>query len=339
MITNFLNKENVKILWDVISDEDIIKNQSGEFKENIFNLFTSNIKGFYDVESKKATNLVELNKKYIMLVLNHSNKVIKNSISTEIKKIKISNETPNNVNELITYEEIQNDRRSQFDKDLNKRQEEFTNSMSLPVPPVPKFTDSLDDGPISEMEKAIQEITAQRNYDVEQINRNNNSLIANSNVDNWLKPQETSVKTDKLSQPIQNNNGNNNGNNNSIINNNGNKLKYIKIDNSDVDNSIYQNQVIDLGNKEQESPKKNVTWGKNEVYRKNEANGIKLEMEEIEKDNDNDNDNDNNIFKLFKKIPSKQETTEEKISVLQQDVKNLNSKLDMILELLKNNNK
>jgi sulfur relay (sulfurtransferase) DsrC/TusE family protein len=325
MITNFLNKDNVKILWDVISDEDIIKNQSGEFKENIFNLFTSNIKGFYDVESKKATNLVELNKKYIMLVLNHSNKVIKNSMSTEIKKIKISNETPNNVNELITYEEIQNDKRSQFDKDLNKRQEEFTNSMSLPVPPVPKFTDSLDDGPISEMEKAIQEITAKRNYDVEQINRNNNNLIANSNVDNWLKSQETSVKTDKFVQPIQNNNGN--------------KLKYIKIDNSELDNSIYQNQVIDLGNKEQESPKKNVTWGKNEFYNKNEANGIKLEMEEIEKDNDNDNDNDNNIFKLFKKIPSKQETTEEKISVLQQDVKNLNNKIDMIFELLKNNNK
>jgi hypothetical protein len=253
-----------------------------------------------------------------MLVLNHSNKVIKNSMSTEIKKIKISNETPNNVNELITYEEIQNDRRSQFDKDLNKRQEEFTSAMSLPVPPVPKFTDSLDDGPISEMEKAIQEITAQRNYDVEQINRNNNNnLIENSSVDNWLKPQETSVKTDKFVQPIQNNN-------------NGNRLKYIKIENSDIDNTIYQNQVIDLGNKEQESPKKNVTWGKNEFYNKNEANEIKLEMEEIEKDNDNDND----IFKLFKKIPNKQETTEEKISLLQQDIKNLNSKLDNILDLL-----
>ena len=231
MVTNFLNKDNVKILWDVISDEDIIKNQSGEFKENIFNLFTSNIKGFYDVESKKATNLVELNKKYIMLVLNHSNKVIKNSMSTEIKKIKISNETPNNVNELITYEEIQNDKRSQFDKDLNKRQEEFTSSMSLPVPPVPKFTDSLDDGPISEMEKAIQEITAQRNYDVEQINKNNNNLIANSNIDNWLKPQETSVKNDKLSQPIKNNNGNNNGNNNDDNNNNNYNNNHNNVDN------------------------------------------------------------------------------------------------------------
>lgn len=336
MTTNFLNKDNVKILWDVISDEDIIKNQSIDFKESIFNLFTSNIKGFYNVESKKSTSLVELNKKYILLILNHANKIIQNIISTENKKIKISDETPHNVNELITYEEIQNDRRSQFEKDFNKRQEEFTNAMTLPVPPVPKFSDKLEDGPISEMEKAIQEITAQRNYDVEQINRNNNNSITNSNVDNWLKSQETSLKSDKLTNHIQNTNNTNN--------NTGNKLKYIKIENNDLDNNIYQNQIIDLGNKEYESPKKNVTWGVNEIYDKNEANeaneanGIKLEMEEIEKDNTNDND----IFKLFKRIPKKQDeqmiqTNEDKILTLQQDVKNLNNKLDFIIELLKNN--
>ena len=324
MTTNFLNKDNVKILWDVISDEDIIKNQPLEFQENMLSLFTSNIKGFYNLESKNSLSLVDLNKKYILLVLNNANKVIKNNLPTitpEYKKIKILDEIPKNPNSLITYEEIQNDRRSQFDNDLNKRQEEFTNSMTLPVPPVPKFNDGLTDEPISEMEKAIQEITAQRNYDVEQINKNNNISITNSNVDNWLKPQETSLKNDKLLQNTTNNPTNN-------------RLKYIKIEGSDIDNGIYQNQVIDLGKKEKEEiPRRNVTWGTNEIYTKNEANEIKLEMEEIEKDNNNDN---NDIFKLFKKLPNKQETTEDKISILQQDVKNLNNKLDMILDLLKN---
>ena len=130
---------------------------------------------------------------------------------------------------MITYEEIQNDKRSQFDKDLNKRQEEFTNAMSLPVPPVPKFSDKLDDGPINEMEKAIQEITAQRNYDVEQINRNNNNSITTSNADNWLKPQETSLKSDKMIQQPQINNSNNS--------NNSNRIKYIKIENTDIENN------------------------------------------------------------------------------------------------------
>ena len=331
--TNFLNNENVKVLWDVVIDEDIIKRQSREFHENILKLFRSNLKGFYDVESQKTTNLVDMNKKYILLILNYANKQIAQNVKPEYRKIKILDELPQKkVNELITYEEIQNDKRSQFDKDLSRRQEEFTNAMSLQVPPVPKFSDNLEDGPISEIEKAIKELTSQRNYDVEQINKSNNNNL-NSNTDNWLKPQETSVKNDKITpqQPIQN--GNINGNNS--------RLKYIKVDNENV-----ENQVISLDREKQLSPKKNVTWDlkpynyssdvKDELL--NEvSNEVRLTMEEII--NDNDNDEDANIFKLLKKVQTvKSETNEDKIAVLQTEVKTLNSKLDLILELLKNKN-
>jgi len=335
--TNFLNNENVKVLWDVVIDEDIIKRQSREFHENILKLFRNNLKGFYDVESQKTTNLVDMNKKYILLILNYANKQIAQNVKPEYRKIKILDELPQKkVNELITYEEIQNDKRSQFDKDLNRRQEEFSNSMALPVPPVPKFSDNLEDGPINEIEKAIKELTSQRNYDVEQINRSNNNSLS-SNVDNWLKPQETSVKNDKLSpQPLQN--GNINGN----INGNNSRLKYIKTDNENV-----ENQVISLDREKQMSPKKNVTWDLkpynyssdvkyellNEV-----SNEVRLTMEEIVNDNDNVNEEDANIFKLLKKVPTLKDTNEDKISVLQAEVKTLNSKLDLILELLKNKN-
>ena len=334
-IINFLHNDNIKILWDVIIDEDIIKKHPKEFQENIFHLFINNIKGFYEVENKNRTSLVDMNKNYILLILNHANKSIQKMGMTEYKKIKILDEEPKNGNELITYEEIQNDKRSQFDKDLNKRQEEFSSAMTLPVPPVPKFTDSLDDGPISEMEKAIKEITAQRNYDVEQINKNNNNSITTSNVDNWLKPQETSVKTDKIMQQLHTNN---------ITNNNTNRIKHIKIENTDIETNYQnQNQIINLDKREQYSPKKNVTWGKNEVWNKNESNEIKLVIEEIE-EIEKKEDTSDNIFKLFKKVPlpilEKKENNrinEDKITILQQDVKNLNNKLDIILELLKNN--
>ena len=197
------------------------------------------------------------------------------------------------------------------------------------MPPVPKFTDNLEDGPITEIEKAIKELTSQRNYDVEQINKSNNTNLS-SNTDNWLKPQETSVKNDKFTpqQPIQN----------------GNRLKYIKTDNENV-----ENQVISLDREKQISPKKNVTWdlkpynfneGKDEV--KDELlNEIKLTMEEVLNESDNDNE-DANIFKLLKKVKSettvKNVTNEDKIALLQTEVKTLNSKLDLILELLKNKN-
>ena len=332
-VTFFLNNENVKVLWDVIIDEDIIKRQSREFHENILKLFRNNLKGFYDVESQKTTNLVDMNKKYILLILNHANKQIKQNVKSEYRKIKILDELPQKkVNELITYEEIHNDKRSQFDKDLNRRQEEFTNSMALPVPPVPKFTDNLEDGPITEIEKAIKELTSQRNYDVEQINKSNNTNLS-SNTDNWLKPQETSLKNDKI-QPIQNGNIN------------GSRLKYIKVDDTNI-----ENQVISLDREKQMSPKKNVTWdlkpynfneGKDDIL--NEvSNEVRLTMEEIDDDNDNVNEEDANIFKLLKKVPVKNATNvksenDNKIAVLQTEVKTLNSKLDLILELLKNKN-
>jgi hypothetical protein len=335
-ITHFLHNDNLKILWDVIVDEDIIKRQPREFQENIFHLFINNTKGFFEVESKNLASLVDMNKKYILLILNHANKSVQKTEKmekmekTEYKKIKIFDEIPKNGNNLITYEEIQNDRRSQFDKDLNKRQEEFTNAMTLPVPPVPKFNDNLDDGPISEMEKAIKEITAQRNYDVEQINRSNNTNL-NNGVDNWLKSQETSVKNDKIVQPIQDNN---------VFN--GNKIKHIKIDNNDIyDNN--QNYIVNLDKKEfDNSPKKNVSWGKNEIFVKNERNEIKLELEEITKSDDNNDNHD--IFKLFKRIPEvkqdiqkekNKQSNEDKIAFLQNEVEKLNNKLDTILELLK----
>jgi hypothetical protein len=329
--TNFLNNENVKVLWDVVIDEDIIKRQSREFHENILKLFRSNLKGFYDVESQKTTNLVDMNKKYILLILNHANKQIKQNVNPEYRKIKILDELPQKkVNELITYEEIHNDKRSQFDKDLTKRQEEFTNAMALPVPPVPKFSDNLEDGPISEIEKAIKELTSQRNYDVEQINKSNNNSLS-SNTDNWLKPQETSVKNDKLSPQPQNiQNGNINGNNS--------RLKYLKIDNENI-----ENQVISLDREKQISPKKNVTWDLKPYNYSTEIkdellNEVKLTMEEISENETDNNEEDANIFKLLKKVPLVKDTNDNKISVLQAEVKTLNSKLDLILELLKNKN-
>ena len=349
-VTYFLNNENVKVLWDVVIDEDIIKRQSREFQENILNLFRSNLKGFYDVECKKTTNLVDMNKKYILLILNHANKQIAQiaqiaqNVKPEYKKIKILDELPQKkVNELITYEEIQNDKRSQFEKDLNRRQEEFTNAMALPVPPVPKFTDNLEEGPISEIEKAIKELTSQRNYDVEQISKNNNTNL-NSNTDNWLKSQETSVKNDKMNPQLSNiKNGNTNVNNSINVNNS--RLKYLKFDN-DLEN---ENQIISLEKEKQMSPKKNVTWDLTNEVRENE---VMLKMEEIVEE-----DSDANIFKLLKKVPTLEttvkdttvkdttvkdttvkDTNDNKIAILQNEVKSLNNKLDLILELLKNKN-
>jgi hypothetical protein len=304
-IQNFLKKENVDTLWDVIIDEDIFKFLPREIQGKIYQVFFDNIKGFFEVEKLNTNKLMDMNKKYILLILAHIRKNYPNQIHN---KIKIYDEPP--VKESITYEEIQNEKKNQFEKDLQKRQEDFTNAMALPVPEVPEFSDKFKDSPISEMDKMIKEITAKRNYDVEQINKANQGTI--ENADNWLKPQETSVKSEKLVT--------NTKTNNIVVSqeNNG-RFKYLNVE----DNTIIQGG-------------KNVTWGKNEEF-----NIPNLE---------DDLDSDNNIFSKLKKIPSNLEniiltmddtndankliSVEERLSQIEKRLESYDNKMDKILNLL-----
>jgi hypothetical protein len=193
-ISGFLHQDNISTLWEVISDEEIFKFLPKDSQSKISQVFLNNIRGFFETEKTKTTNLVDMNKKYIMLMLTH---IKQHFVPQMPNKIKISEEPP--IKELITYEEIQTERQSQFEKDLTRRQDEFTRTMTLNAPQTPDFTDKLEDKPIEGMDRLIKEMTAKRNYEVEQINRNY-TLDANQ-TSNWLKPQETSVKTEKF--PVQ----------------------------------------------------------------------------------------------------------------------------------------
>jgi len=176
------------MLLEIIMDEDIVRNQPPDVVEAIRFVFYNNIRGFYENENANAADLVELNKQYIMLILRH----VKSDLINKPKPPLVEKKQPQ---QRVTFEEIQMDKRSQFERDLNARQSEFTSAMTLPVPPVPKFSDAAQDEPLSEMELAIKQMTEQRNYDVEQ--------IANSFTGNTLAPPiETSVNNEKFRRPI-----------------------------------------------------------------------------------------------------------------------------------------
>ena len=190
-LNEFTQNDNIRMLWDVISDEDIFRFLTIDIQEKIHQLFINNIQGFFESERTKKNSLVDLNKKYIILILNY----IKNIYPYQLNKIKIYNEQP--IKEKITYEEIQNDRKGQIEKEYTKRQEEFEDSMTIKAPPVPEFSDKKRDQPIKEIDKMVKEMLLQRNYEVEQINKSYNS---SNNVNNWLKPQETSLKSKKINE-------------------------------------------------------------------------------------------------------------------------------------------
>ena len=316
-INNFFNKENVNTLWDVISDEDIFKSLHRDAQSQILNVFSTNIKGFFENEKTKTNNLIDINKKYIMLILNY----IKTTFSQQKhSKIKILEEAP--IKELITYEEIQNDRKSQFEKDLGKLQEEFTNSMSLPVPEVPTFADKYVDTPISEMDKMIKEMTAKRNYEVEQINRNYQDA---NNATKWLQPQETSIKTDKFApqkQPEE------------FMQTNS-RVKYLNT----LDLTNNNNEITSV-----DSPKKNVTWGKNDEIVSNVDSDYTANTDRNTNTDTNTNTYvEENIFKKLKRVGNNdniklelnENITENRITKIEGELTNLHKKMDFIIDLLK----
>jgi hypothetical protein len=62
-IGNFLQKDNISMLWDVISDEDIFKFLTKDIQSKISNVFLNNINGFFETERTKTNNITDINKK------------------------------------------------------------------------------------------------------------------------------------------------------------------------------------------------------------------------------------------------------------------------------------
>ena len=298
MSTNdFLTKQNVDLLWEVIIDDDLFKNKPKELINQIGSIFTQNLRGFNETEKNNSSNLMSMNKRFIGIILNHSRSII------------VSNKNPVKTKDLITSSDLQTERISQFEKDLSQRQNEFTNAMSLPVPPVPKFSDNNLDEPISEMELAIKKAVEQRNYDIEQVNK---TLSKSNNADSWLKPQETSVKAEKII-PLKNQKSD--YVQESFVQN---YLKTIKIDNENIENTVIKKDIIDL------NKQKHISW---------EDENISLQINE----NEEDNIIDDNIFKKLKKINPEIDDSlsiNNRMNILEDKLNGLNNKIDLILQLL-----
>jgi hypothetical protein len=283
-VNSFLSKENISTLWDVITDEDIFKFLSKDIQTKVLQVFTQNLKGFFDNEKIKTNVLMDMNKKYMILLLEH----IKKIYPQQPNKIKIHDDIiPKSPKEAITYEEIHNDKKSQFDKDLNNRQEDFNNAMSIKVPPVPDFTDKLVEEPIMEMDKIIKDMMMQRNYEIEVINKN----VSSTKDDSWLQSQETSIKREK----------------------------------NTITTNIDRNSIL--------NNKKNVSWGFNDTR-------------EYQEHQENDKIMEETIFNKLKKItnePSKvfindtpelNNLNENKLNNLENQIKILNDRVNLILNIL-----
>ena len=161
-VNMFLLDDNKQMVWGLIQDEFTLKDHSPETVQRIRDVFNTNIRGFFEYEKTKTDDLFDLNKKYILTMLGYiNNNILRPKQKTEVVEDK-----------YYTHEDIQNDRRSQFDKELNMKQNEFTSAVTPKIPPVPNFSDNVDE-PIVEMEEAVRKMVEQRKYEIDQLSFEN----------------------------------------------------------------------------------------------------------------------------------------------------------------------
>jgi hypothetical protein len=289
--TDFILNDNIELLWELIVDTDIVKNNVN-YIDKIKEMFDLILPIFYDKEKNNPNDLMSLNKMFISVIIN--------KIKPEFFKEK----------EIITSKDIKAERINKFDTDFMKQKNDFDSHNTIKTPTPPVFNDKIEE-PLEDMELIIKQTIAKRNFDVEQFNKGT-SVNLNST---FLKPQETSIKKEK-----------------EVLNKN-NEIKYIKIDNKEIENSLIQNNIIELPPIKNNTTdflnkdiNKRISWGTNVI---NYLDDDIFQDEKL-------NNADNLLLKLKKtKTPDILPTTGNPVSY-EEIFKILNNKIDILTNMVKN---
>jgi hypothetical protein len=222
-MSQFTKSENVELLWELLLDEpfkNIPKEEYAEYR----NSFNNELRLFYNtqiVNNSNNSDLFTLNQQFL-------SKIIQQYTNQE--------SIPKTNTVLYKAEDIQTDRINQFEMQVSQKRQEFDSAITLKKPPLPNFADTSNKSehiPMNEMEALIAQTLAQRNLEIEKIHKSNINNTATPA--NWLKPQETSIKTE------------NNENNQSAI-------KYIKIGREQL--PTLTDDIIDIS----EKTDKKISW-------------------------------------------------------------------------------
>jgi hypothetical protein len=255
VLTKFLNKQNLKLLWEVLLDELHIDSNNKSIITNIRTVFESNIQPFTKNTSIHANmQLTNLNKQFLSQVLFAVNRLFPNlKQEQDFKRIQISSE------EISSYkispykiEDIREVRQDTFEKQVSIKQADFDNYINLNKPKELDFSEKMEDDKITEMDALIAETVARRKFDIEQIQ----NTIVTEDPENWLQ-----------SQKITNTNTNTNTNVKEAPSSDLSIYRKLKL------KQINENIVINTT----ANQKKNVTWDD-----ENNFNNISLLIEEIQ---------------------------------------------------------
>jgi DNA-binding ferritin-like protein len=293
---DFITTENIEMIWEIVLDDIKSRLKSQEQFAQARGFFINQARLFFEREKNVPQNLMEMNKKFISLIVNNFNS---------------QRQTPQQppTKQLFKAEDIQAERLNAFEKGLAEKKNDFMSAMSVPVPEAPKFSDSSRDEPIGgAMGELIARTLAQRNFDVETIHKTANK----EEVEKWLKPAETSVKVEKVHQNQQ-------------------SATQLEEKQKQYQYNQPAPKFIQIGEELPVAPsnKKKISWGENQEY---EVNEISLEINEISRETPNIF---SRLKQIKEENPETVELKKE-IKNMGEKIVNLEDKMNKILELLKN---
>ena len=182
----FNMSSNIELLWDVLLNELQI-NQTN--KDNIRTVFDTNLPIFVSslINKRNKYSIMDLNKEFLSQVVLAVNKLFPKQ-NVNVKRITITDEE---VGEPYKIEDIHASRQSNFDKELERKRIELETYMMPPKPRELNFSDNMTIDKITSMDSIIAEKITQRNMEI-------NGNYDYETPEHWLKPIETSIKTEKM---------------------------------------------------------------------------------------------------------------------------------------------
>lgn len=164
MVHQYISKENQTLLWKTIQRSPQFANQS--IRLNREKWFSNIIKYFYETITSPIMSIAELkalNQQTIAYMINNL-KHIENSRNYPIDSIQSQTHPPAPV-VSTTYETPQT-RMSTYTEQFNARQQEYSNMVTPPTPPVANFSEKIEDEAITNMDELLQQQIKQREYDI-----------------------------------------------------------------------------------------------------------------------------------------------------------------------------
>jgi len=141
----FKSDNNKKLLWDLLCEKPIFINKINTDVINTKNSFEYILS---NINTSNYTNLIDLNKVFILEILH-----------------KCNNDDFFKINQ-VTNEVIVSNREKLFEERLKRRQDEFSQLINKKVPNEINFQDDITELPINNLDTLIQNTMEKRKYDI-----------------------------------------------------------------------------------------------------------------------------------------------------------------------------